>query len=272
MLENYKPVKLRIVVKELIKEGIIKHYKKSFRLIPWLIIAFLLFSSYKPIETKVPLVKPNYKEYMLDADILDKRDINSVYTNYLNTNKLPTSTWDLFRLKMYILAEELDSIYNFPLKPIELYDYMMKTTFAESKFDGSAKNSKSTAKGGWQYMKNTREQLDIPHNVDKIPLHEQVKYKKKYFMYKMKSQKIDPSKVDEFVDVYCIIFSPGNADEPSSKLLFRTCSRSKRRCKKKGNSKWLCAYHANNGYDVNKDGNIKKKEIGDYILNKHYKK
>lgn len=167
------------------------------------------------------------------------------------------SPWDSFRIATMDLACRMNREFKFGMSDIRLYDALMKTFFAECKFKvgKAAINSKSDARGIIQWMPGLRRKLNVPENIHEIPLKNQLPYVYEYFKYKVDRHNMDTSKIDEFVDIYCIVFAPAYADRELWHAMY---------------SKPTKAYLYNQGYDYNDDGKITKWEVNHYILNKHY--
>ena len=182
------------------------------------------------------------------------------------------SDWDKFKLEMFYLAGRLTKEHEFTISQYTLYDYLMKTVFAECKFKTgtAAINRLSDARGAIQWMPKLRRKLGVPEDVHNMPLSLQVPYIETYFNYKIDRHKIDTKKIKSFVDVYCIVFAPAYADNSKNSILYSRHKNCGAFCWK--HKKRKCAYHANKGYDISKDGRIRKAEIESYVLNKHYRK
>ena len=181
------------------------------------------------------------------------------------------SDWDKFRLGMYNLSGRLTSSYEFEITQYQLYDFMMKTVFAECKFKTgkAAINRISNARGSIQWMPKLRKKLGVPENIHEIPLHLQIPHIEKYFNYKIKRHRINTKKVKSFVDVYCIVFAPAYSDRSKDSVLYSKHRNCGSFCWKHKRKK--CSYHANKGYDITDDGEIRKYEISEYVLNKHFR-
>lgn len=198
----------------------------------------------------------------------------------INKSTDSLSDWQKFQKGVYLMAVDIKQIYPIALDTIGLYDSFMKTAYAECKFAVGigAINKISDARGVWQFMPKYRARHNVPENVHTLPLYKQVKYMYEYARYKLDNQwttnkggSINTTKIDDFIDVYCLIFAPKYTDDPDHVTLYAKCKKPKA-CKysRKGKGR-RCAYHANQGYDRNKNGLISKGEVGKYILNKHYK-
>lgn len=211
---------------------------------------------------------------MTAADAVLDDDRLAPIWNIVGCDKKFLSDWDRFRIAAYDTCISIGHRHKFAMDDIQIYDGFMKTFFAESKFHASTRaiNSITDAKGIIQFMPNIRKKLNIPDNVYHYKLIDQLPYVSKYIDFKMKRNSINGRKIDSFVDIYCLIFAPAYADAPSDAGFYKSCTLRKIQCpyKRKGKGK-RCAYHANFPYDVNKDGIIRKNEISDYILSKHYK-
>lgn len=189
--------------------------------------------------------------------------------------------WDAFRYATYRLAEGLNTEFHTSLSDVQLYDGLMKTFFAECKFKvgDDAVNGLSGAKGLIQWMPSIRKKLDIPNDIHNYELVDQLPYAHTYLVDVINKHNINPKKIDKFIDVYCLIFAPAFADANDNAVFYVSCQYRAKQCPyfKNMNKKWKhkgkrCAYHSNNGYDLNKDGKLTKSEISDYIIGKHYKK
>ena len=226
-----------------------------------------------------------------------KYRIHDVYKK--DTNSL--NDWDKFCKSIYLAAKDIkEECPNIPLSEIYLYDYLMKVVYAECKYnwgvaerevDGVlikynrklAKNSnsniternlhrsiaysnginwRSDARGIIQFMPRIRKKYGVPHNINEYPLHKQVPYLKKYYINKLKYQwtsskggNLDLTKIDNFMDIYCITFAPATADDHDNATMYSSGK----------------AYAQNRRYDRNNDGIIKKREVANYIINKHFK-
>lgn len=213
----------------------------------------------------------------LNADTQDKKDSSiknviaypSCYKPNLKVYELHNflgelSKWDKLRYSTYLLATELNQKYKFGMTDIKLYDSLMKTFYAESTYKTGDKaiNKNSGAKGIIQFLKSTRKKLDIPDDINEYALHDQIPFVKRYIEHKIKLHKINTSKIDDFIDVYLIVFAPAYSDNDMDSTLYSKKCKSKSSCK--------CAYHANKAYDINRDGKINKQEVRDFIVKKHF--
>jgi len=230
-------------------------YKRYIFPLLWLMIVFAYISisaksqDNKPVERKIYYVgeyRPNMKVYNLHKFIGQ------------------LSNWDKFRQATYQLAIELNCQYNYQMTDLHLYDSLMKTFYTESTYKRGqgAINKKSGAKGIIQFLKSTRAKLNVPDDINNYKLHDQIPFVKKYFQHKMRLHKIDPSKINEFIDIYLIVFAPAYSDNDPDTVLYSKKCKSKNRCK--------CAYHSNRAYDTDKDGKIKKDEVKKYIIGRHF--
>ena len=85
---------------------------------------------------------------------------------------------------------------------------------------------------------------------------------KKYFLSKIKTQWTDKSKkplnqskIDEWFDVYMLVFAPAMADDDDDSITYRSPTRE---------------YRDNSGYDVNKNGLIERYEFKKLINDKYF--
>ena len=199
------------------------------------------------------------------------------------------SEWFKFKSAAYDTACSLNKDLGFNMSNLQVYDGLMKVFFSESKFKGTAANPISSARGIIQFMRSTRNKLGIPHNIAELSELEQLHYVSLYYRDRIKSHNIDCKKVDSFIDIYMVVFAPAYTTAPDWKCVYKSCEHGKKICPwyavclsmvkankesalVKGKDRRRCAYHANWGYDRNKDGKILKAEIRDYILKKHYQK
>lgn len=225
-----------------------------------------------------------------------KYRIHGVYKE--DTNSL--SDWDKFCKAVYLAAVDIkEECPDIPLSEVYLYDYLMKVVYAECKYNwGTAQetlngvlikydknqakhgktkkirdyhrslayrngiNWRSDARGIIQFMPKTRKKYEVPHNINEYPLHEQVPHLKKYYIDKLKHQwtsskggNLDLTKIDNFMDIYCITFAPATADDHDNAAMYSSGK----------------AYSQNRRYDRNNDGVIRKREVAQYIINKHFK-
>ena len=163
--------------------------------------------------------------------------------------------WNTFRKRSYLLADSLINEFKLPISNITLYAFLMKTFYVESKYKAHAKNPHSSATGVIQWMSMhykkygfTREQFAKLSEVEQLP------YVAKYFRKELSKikHKGDLNELRDWVDYYCLVYYPSIADKPDWVVMAKSCNR---KCSPK------CAYHANSGYDYNKDGVIRKGEI-----------
>lgn len=174
------------------------------------------------------------------------------------------SKWDYFRLKVYQSARNLKHRYpNIDGTDEDIYNWSMKTFHQESRYKENAKNPHSSAKYIFQAMYSTRESLNMPHK--NVPLLKQVEYYEKYICMMIDGQKLKTENLNTDLDWYLITFYPALSDD-SDNVTFASCyGYKKNACRHKRGWK-SCNYHANIGYDLNKDAKITKKEIGEHLL------
>lgn len=171
------------------------------------------------------------------------------------------SHWDLFRLKVYQCAGNLKETYpNINATQKQLYDWSMKTFYQESKFKKDAANPHSSARGIFQAMANVRKQIKMPVG---LPMIQQVDFYEKYIKLQIDSQRLKVENIGSSLDWYLIVFYPALADDSDS-VVFAKCNKGKKHYRWKS-----CCYHANALYDLNNDGIIYKKEIGNHLMCKY---
>lgn len=174
------------------------------------------------------------------------------------------SKWDMFRLKVYQSARNLKHRYpNIDGSDEDIYNWSMKTFHQESRYRENAKNPHSSAKYIFQAMYSTRESLGMPHK--NVPLLKQVEYYEKYICMMIDGQRLKTENLNTALDWYLITFYPALSDD-SDNVNFASCyGYNKSACRNKRGWK-SCNYHANIGYDLNRDAKITKKEIGEHLL------
>lgn len=180
-------------------------------------------------------------------------------------NKKDLTEWDYFRLKVYQTSLNIKKKYpTIGGTPEQIYDWSMKTFYQESKYQENAKNPHSSAYGLFQAMAATRKNLNMPTGLSLI---QQVPYYEKYIFWQIDSQKLNVSKINTSLDWYLIVFYP-NLSDKNDKSIFAKCNHyNKKFCRKRGGWK-KCNYHANIGYDLDKNAIIYKWEIGDHLMKK----
>lgn len=162
-----------------------------------------------------------------------------------------TSDWDIFRLRMYSMAKELKFDHGLKASHEQIYNWTMKTIFIESGYKPDAKNPKSTAQGLIQCLKSTRESLGVHGELTDYSAIQQVGIIHHYFNRKIST--VGAENINSFIDFYMLVFYPRASSKPLNYTLFRQGSK---------------AYKANKGYDLNKDGEVKKAEIASFINRK----
>ena len=189
-----------------------------------------------------------------------------VLINKAKTNRKSLSEWDHFRLKVYETAINLKKRYpDMGGTPEQIYDWSMKTFYQESKYKKDAQNPHSSAYGLFQAMASTRKFLNMPKGLSLI---QQLPYYQEYIIYQIDSQKLNVSKINTPLDWYLIVFYPNLSDKNDGVVFARCGGYAKRYCTKLRGWKH-CNYHANCGYDLNKDAVIYKSEIGKHLLSKY---
>lgn len=171
--------------------------------------------------------------------------------------------WNRFRREMYLVADSLYIIHQDKMSdivsPVLLYQWLMRTLHAESKYNPAAVNKKSDATGLIQLMPFHWNEYGFRSKKSIIKTHEldqcwSIVFR--WFDEEFKGRyKKTLNQIDSFIDVYLVVFLPAFADDPDDKLLFS----------KKSNPGW---YRQNSGYDVNKDGDVFKYEINSRITKK----
>lgn len=220
-----------------------------------------VFTPEENVKTEVKTSKISYAP--------EKKDIAQNLQKLLqkiNTNKNDLSKWDHFRLKVYQCAIAVKQKYpSINGTPEQIYDWSMKTFWQESKYIANISNPHSSANGLFQAMATTRKELNMPLGLSLI---NQVPYYQKYVFNQIDNQRLDVSKIGSALDWYLIVFFPHLSDKTDATVFARCGGYEKKYCvKPKG---WKhCNYHANCGYDLNKDGIIYKSEIGNHLLS-HY--
>jgi hypothetical protein len=186
--------------------------------------------------------------------------------NKAKENRKSLTEWDHFRLKVYETSINLKKRYpEMGGSPEQIYDWSMKTFYQESKYKKDAQNPHSSAYGLFQAMANTRKNLNMPKG---LSLLQQVPYYEKYIINQIDSQRLNVAQINTPLDWYLIVFYPNLSDKGDGVHFAKCGGYSKKYCTKKRGWKH-CNYHANSGYDLNKDGIIYKTEIGQHLLQKY---
>ena len=169
--------------------------------------------------------------------------------------------WDHFRLRVYKTALNLKNRYpEIDGAPEDIYLWSMKTFHQESRYNGKASNPHSSARGIFQAMAATRKALKMPSNLSEF---EQVAYYEKYIIMQIEGQRLKAENLNSALDWYMITFYPALSDKSDNATFAKCNSYSKWACRKG----WKhCNYHANQGYDLDKNCVITKGEIGNHLM------
>lgn len=204
-------------------------------------------------------------------------DYDTWHPSQLNRYRVEdiVSEWNKLRVLTWRLSDSLVQEYRLPIKQEELYDHMMKIYYVESKFDPKARNRKSSATGLIQWMGDKYGRYGYSRKeFANLGVEGQMKYVGLYFRKMLDRHKDNLDQLDTWTDYYCLVFYPRAADKPDNYRIAKSCTGKPGNCylkKKKGH---YCTYHANSGYDFNKDGEIRKVEIEqriDYKINLKYR-
>lgn len=205
----------------------------------------------KPIKMLVS------RELTPDYDTWHPRELNRYRIDDI------ASEWNKLRVMTWRLADSLIREYPVPVSQEQLYDFFMKTYYVESKFDPEAKNKKSTATGLIQWMGDKYGRYGYTRSqFARLGVQGQMKYVGIYYRKMFDRVEDKLPLMDKWEDYYCLVFYPRAAPMPNNYVIATSCT------KKAGGSCYLkrkkgryCTYHANSGYDFDKDGKILKHEI-----------
>lgn len=218
-------------------------------------------------EAEIPIVKKKRVDEDREVErvvIEQKKKSANNLTKLLQKakrDKENLTKWDHFRLRVYKSALNLKNRYpEIDGTPEDIYLWSMKTFHQESRYNGKASNPHSSARGIFQAMASTRKALKMPNNLSEF---EQVAFYEKYIIMQIEGQRLKAENLNSSLDWYMITFYPALSDKSDNATFAKCNSYSKWACRKG----WKhCNYHANQGYDLDKNCVITKGEIGNHLM------
>lgn len=182
--------------------------------------------------------------------------------SHLKTPNQFLNDWQRYEKESYLMSERIVDATSIKMDALGFYRGFTKTVRAESNNGKNQINRDSDARGIIQFTVSMRNKHNIPHNINEYKMYKQLPFIESYFMRKIKTQwtdsstrPLDQSKIDEWFDVYMLVFAPAMSDDDDDAITYRSPSR---------------AYKSNKGYDRNKNGLIERYEFKKYIHDKYF--